>query len=115
MWRASKDRATAGTVTSWSIRRRLFRKYALAFGTVVCVALITNGLVDIWFSYREQRDLLVRIQHGQAQAASASISQFAREIESQMAWATLLPWNADTMEQWRFDAVRMLRQVPAIT
>src|SRR5947207_1848366 len=115
MGQASKGRATGGTVASWPIRGRLFRKYALAFATVVCVGLITNGFVDIWVSYREQRDLLVRIQHGQAQAASASISQFAREIESQMAWATLLPWNEKTMEQWRFDAVRMLRQVPAIT
>jgi signal transduction histidine kinase len=115
MGQAVKDGATGGTEASWPVRGRLFRKYALAFGTVVCVALITNGLIDIWFSYREQRDLLVRIQHGQAQAASASISQFAGEIENQMAWATLLPWNADTMEQWRFDAVRMLRQVPAIT
>jgi len=35
------------------------------------------------FHIASKRDLLVRIQHGQAQAASASISQFAREIESQ--------------------------------
>src|SRR5205085_7501801 len=71
MGQGSKGEATGRTVATWSIRGRLFRKYALAFATVVCIALITNGLVDIWFSYREQRDLLVRIQHGQAQAASA--------------------------------------------
>ena len=37
------------------------------------------------------------------------------EIEAQMAWVTPLPWNAITFEEWRFDAVRMLRQVPAVT
>ena len=101
--------------TPQSARGRLFRKYAATFAGVVCLALVSNGLVDIWFSYREQRDLLVRIQQGQAEAAAANISQFVREIENQMAWATLLPWSADTLEQWRFDAVRLLRQVPALT
>ena len=32
-----------------------------------------------------------------------------------MAWATQLPWSPDTLEEWRFDAVRLLRQVPAVT
>src|SRR5207237_1930932 len=70
---------------------------------------------DIWFSYQEQRDLLVRIQRGQAEAAASKISQFITEIEGQMAWATPLPWNTSTFEEWRFDAVRLLRQVPAVT
>lgn len=94
---------------------RLFRKYVVTIVAVVCLALVANGLVDIWFSNREQRDLLVRIQQGQAAYAAANISQYFREIENQMAWVTSLPWSADDLEQWRLDAVRLLRQVPAIT
>lgn len=57
----------------------------------------------------------MRIQQGQAAYAAANISQYFREIENQMAWVTSLPWSADNLEQWRLDAVRLLRQVPAIT
>lgn len=97
------------------MRGRLFRKYIAATAALVCLALITNGLIDIWFSYREQRALLMRIQQGQADFAAADISQYFHEIESQMAWITSLPWSADNLEQWRLDGVRLMRQAPAIT
>jgi len=97
------------------LRGRLFRKYVALFVSVVCLALVTNGLIDIWFSYQEHKRLLVRIQTAQAEAASDKISQFVKEIEGQMAWATQLPWSANSLEEWRFDAVRMMRQLPAIT
>ena len=38
-----------------------------------------------------------------------------KEIENQVGWTTQLPWNSSTLEQRRFDALRLLRQVPAIT
>jgi Cache domain len=82
---------------------------------VVLVALLTNGLSEIWFSYSEHRAALVRIQREQAEAAAAKIGRFIKEIESQLGWTTQLPWSAGTLEQRRFDAQRLLRQVPAIT
>src|SRR3954453_4826481 len=94
---------------------RLFRKYVVLFIGVVCAALIADGLLDIWFSYREQKTLLIRIQREQAEAAAAKIGQFVKEIESQLGWTTQLPWSAETTEQRRIDALRLLRQVPAIT
>ena len=94
---------------------RLFRKYAAIFVATVCLALVTNGAFDMWFSYQEQRALLIQIQRGQAESAASKISQFVDEIEAQMAWVTPLPWNAITFEEWRFDVVRMLRQAPAVT
>ncbi len=97
------------------IRSRLFLKYAGLFVAVVCVALLINGIFEIWVSYREHRDTLIQIQHGQAEAAAAKISEFVKEIESQVGWTTQLPWSAETPEQRRFDALRLLRQVPAIT
>jgi signal transduction histidine kinase/CheY-like chemotaxis protein len=94
---------------------RLFRKYVLLFVGVLCAALAANGLLDMWFSYREQNALLIRIQREQAEAAAAKIGEFIKQIESQVGWTTRLPWSAGTIEQRRFDALYLLRQVPAIT
>jgi two-component system, NtrC family, sensor kinase len=96
-------------------RRRLFTKYVGLFVAVVCVALLSNGIFDVLFYYQEHKASLIRIQREQAEAASAKISQFVKEIESQLGWTTQLPWSAGSIEQRRFDALRLLRQVPAIT
>ena len=85
------------------------------FLAVVCVALLTNGVFEIWFSYQEHKASLIRIQREQAEAAAAKIGQFIKEIESQVGWTTQLPWSAGTIDQRRFDGLRLLRQVPAIT
>jgi len=97
------------------IRSRLFLKYTGLFVAVVCLALLVNGVFEIWGSYRENKESLIRIQHEQAEAAAAKIGQFIKEIESQVGWTTQLLWSAATTEQRRFDALRLLRQVPAIT
>jgi len=97
------------------IRSRLFTKYVALFVAVVGVALLSNGIFEVFFYYREHKAALVRIQHEQAEAAAAKISQFIKEIESQLGWTTQLPWSAGSIEQRRFDALRLLRQVPAIT
>ena len=52
---------------------RLFRKYVTLFVAVVCVALLTNGLFEIAFSYQENKQALTRIQREQAEAAAAKI------------------------------------------
>ena len=79
------------------------------------VALLSNGIFEVFFYYREHKAALIRIQHEQAEAAAAKIGQFIKEIESQLGWTTQLPWSAGSIEQRRFDALRLLRQVPAIT
>jgi hypothetical protein len=110
--------STSGTVAEAErprARGRLFRKYVGLFLAVVCVALLTNGLSEIWFSFQEHKVSLIRIQREQAEAAAAKISQFIKEIESQVGWTTQLPWSAGTIDQRRFDGLRLLRQVPAIT
>jgi signal transduction histidine kinase len=97
------------------IRSRLFTKYVVLFVAVVGVALLSNGIFEVFFYYREHKAALIRIQHEQAEAAAAKIGQFIKEIESQLGWTTQLPWSAGSIEQRRFDALRLLRQVPAIT
>jgi signal transduction histidine kinase/putative methionine-R-sulfoxide reductase with GAF domain len=98
-----------------TVRRPLFRKYVGLFVAVVAVALLANGALEIWFSYQEHKASLIRIQREQAEAAAAKIGQFVKEIENQLGWTTQLPWSASTVEQRRFDGLRLLRQVPAVT
>src|SRR5262249_55076189 len=92
-----------------------FRKYVALFLAVVCVALLSNGLLEIWFSYHEHRTALIRIQREQAAAAAKEIGQFIEGIKSQVGWTTQLPWAAGTLDQRLFDGLRLLRQVPAVT
>ncbi|SDH89589.1 MULTISPECIES: ATP-binding protein [Bradyrhizobium] len=97
------------------VRARLFAKYVALFVAVVGVALLSNGIFEVFFYYREHKAALIRIQHEQAEAAAAKIGQFIKEIESQLGWTTQLPWSAGSLQDRRFDALRLLRQVPAIT
>ncbi|MET4117143.1 signal transduction histidine kinase [Bradyrhizobium sp. JR4.1] len=97
------------------VRARLFAKYVALFVVVVGVALLSNGIFEVFFYYREHKAALIRIQHEQAEAAAAKIGQFIKEIESQLGWTTQLPWSAGSLQDRRFDALRLLRQVPAVT
>jgi signal transduction histidine kinase/ActR/RegA family two-component response regulator len=112
---SSTDGAGTGEAPPHARSGRLFRKYAAIFVGAVCLALVTNGAFEMWFSYQELKALLVQVQRGQAESAASRISQFVGQIEAQIAWVTPLPWNTVTLEEWRFDAVRLLRQVPAVT
>jgi len=108
--------ASIAEKTGWrQIRGPLFWKYVGLFLAVVCVALLSNGVFEIIFSYREHTDALVRFQREQAEGAAEKIAHFIKEIENQMGWTTQLVWSASTIEQRRFDGFRLLRQVPAIT
>jgi signal transduction histidine kinase len=97
------------------VRSRLFIKYTILFVAVVVLALLANGGFEVWFSYQEHKSSLISIQQQQALAAADKIEEYITQIESQVGWTTQLPWTDGTLDQRRFDALRLLRQVPAIT
>jgi signal transduction histidine kinase len=96
-------------------RRGLFRKYLLLFIGLVSAALLINAGIEVAFSYRENQAMLARLQGEKADAAAQRIAQFIGEIERQVGWTTQGQWAAGSVDQRRFDYVRLLRQVPAIT
>jgi signal transduction histidine kinase/CheY-like chemotaxis protein len=106
--------ADADDMTPVPRRSSLFRKYLVSFVAVVSVALITNSLFDAWFSYQEQKRLLIRVQHEQADAAAAKITQFLKEIEHQIGWVSQMQPRAAAVEDVRINAIRLLRLTPAI-
>ncbi|HSE05117.1 MAG TPA: GAF domain-containing protein [Methylomirabilota bacterium] len=97
-------------------RRRLFWKYVFFFSLLVTVALLASGLIEIYFSYQENKAVLAALQREKAQAAAVRIEGFIVEIERQMGWVTQpRAVAAAPLEQRRFDFYRLQRQVPPIT
>ena len=95
-------------------RRSLFQKYFLVLFVAVGVPLLTTGISDAWFGYRDQRALLNALLRTEAVSAAARIESFLENIKSQLNWTVRQTWSADTEDQHRFDALGVLRQVPAV-
>jgi signal transduction histidine kinase len=97
-------------------RGRLFWKYVVLFALLVSGALLTSGLVELYFSYRENLAALVALQREQAAGAAAKIEAFVRDIERQVGWASQGQIGTrQTVEQRRFEFIRLQRQAPAVT
>lgn len=95
-------------------RRSLFQKYFLVLFVAVVVPLLANGLSEAWFGYRDQRTMLDTVLRTEAQSAASRIESFLEGIRSQVNSAVQLPWTEGDDERHRIDALRVLRQVPAI-
>lgn len=93
---------------------RLFRKYLYSIVALAFAALAINTAFDVWFSYREQKQLLAAIQREQAASAAIQIGQFIGQIENQIRWLARLPAELSTNEDERLNAIRLLRLSPAI-
>jgi two-component system, NtrC family, sensor kinase len=105
----------AGKPARRHLRIGLAPKLALAFVGLVSLVLVVNGSVDMWLGYREAESAAVQIQQEKAQATATRIGQFVAEIEQQIGWTTPPQWDALPLEQRRYDFIRLLREVPAIS
>jgi class 3 adenylate cyclase len=94
--------------------RGLFRKYFLVLFLAVVVPLAANGVSEAWFGYRDQRARLDQLLGVEARSAAARIQGFLDGITGQLGWLVQLPWSEEPDERRRIDALRLLRQVPAI-
>ena len=97
----------------WS-PRTLFGKLLLAFAFLVLVPFTASSAINLWFAYEEQRATLGEVQRTNALIAAQRITQFVKEIEGQLGWATHVSLAAGSVEAHRIDALRVLRQSPAI-
>jgi hypothetical protein len=95
-------------------RGSLFRKYFLALFLAVVIPLVLSGASEAWFGYRDQRAQVDQVLGVEARSASSKIEGFLDSITSQLGWLVQLPWTDEADERHRIDALRLLRQVPAI-
>ena len=70
---------------------------------------------EAWFGYRGQRAALNELLQAESRAATDRIQTFIDGIRDQLGWVVQLPWMVDDEERHRIDALRLLRQVPAIS
>jgi class 3 adenylate cyclase len=95
-------------------RRSLFQKYFVVLFIVVVVPLLANGISDAWFGYRDQRAMLNALLRTAAASPAGRIGSFHDGIKDQLSWTVRQAWSAGAREQHRFDALGVLRQVPAV-
>ena len=92
----------------------LFQKYFLVLFLAVVIPLATNGVSEAWFGYRDQRTTLDQLLGVEARSAAAKIQGFLDGITNQLGSLVQLPWTEEPDEQRRIEALRLLRQLPAI-
>jgi len=95
-------------------RTSLFRKYFRALFAAVVAPLLIAGGSEAWFGYHAQRAQLNERLDVEARMASVKIQDFVEGVHDQLTWMVQLPWSEDTGDRRRVDALRLLRQVPAI-
>jgi signal transduction histidine kinase len=113
----SPSEETLVTITAMKRRGQLVQKYAVVFVILVGGALLTSGLVELYFSYGESSAALAQIQQEKANGAASRIELFLTDVERQIAAVAQTPIlpGAAVMEERKNEYVRLLRRAPAIT
>jgi signal transduction histidine kinase/putative methionine-R-sulfoxide reductase with GAF domain len=105
----------AGEAMASPMRGRLFRKYLLLILSLVSGALLASGALSLYFSYQENKAALAAVQQEKAVAAASRIEQYMRQIEQQLAFASLPQLDAAELEVRRVEFLKLLRQAPEVT
>ena len=93
----------------------LAAKLAAALVGLVGLVLLVNGAVNTWLNYNQAKDAALEVQEEKARSAAVRVGEFLAGIETQLGFTTGAEWRFAKPDQQRYDFVRLLRQVPAIT
>jgi adenylate cyclase len=96
-------------------RRSLFSKYLVTLFVAVTALLLLGAVSDAWFGYRDQRATLSNLLRTESRSAADRIQTFIDNIREQLGWVLQLPWTDGDDQRHVIDALRLLRQVPAIS
>ena len=84
------------------------RELIIALGFAIAWPIAANGQADVQ-ALRSQILLM------QAECIADKLAEFIKENQNQIGWTTQLPSTAGAIDQRLFDALRLLRQAPAVT
>src|SRR5688572_3576943 len=106
----------AGATTSRTSRprRSLFFKYFVILLFAAVAPLMLGAVSEAWFSYKDRRLQVNELLDVESRAAANRIQTFIDEIRDQLGWAVQFPLTEAGDERRKVDALRLLRQVPAI-
>ena len=76
--------------------------------------LLIAGGSEAWLGYHDARARLNELLNAEARLAAVKIEDFLDAIRDQLGWTVQLPWSEDGGDRRRLDALRLLRQVPAV-
>jgi signal transduction histidine kinase len=99
-----------------SRRHRLFTKYVVTVVGLVTGAILTSGVVEGYYAFRDNKASLVQIQREKASAATAAIEQFIEGLERDIGTA-LRPGQVDdeSIDRRFQDFIRLLKQEKSLT
>jgi two-component system, NtrC family, sensor kinase len=107
--------AAAGRTARRRLRMGIAPKLALAFIGLVSFVLVVNGAINLWLGYHEAETAAIRIQQEKAQDAARWIAHVVEDVEDQLGWTAAPQWDALPLEERRYDFIRLLSEVPAIS
>jgi Cache domain len=84
------------------------RELIIALGFAMAWPIAANGQQDA-------RALRSQILLMQAECIADKLAEFIVQVQNQVGWTTQVPSTGGSIEQRQFDALRLLRQAPAIT
>jgi two-component system, NtrC family, sensor kinase len=98
-------------------RGRLVRHYFLVSVILISGGLITSGIIELYFQYRESSADLVRLQQEITAGVKSKIEQFIQEIERTAKGATKSREITEKgiSQDYQFELRRLLVIAPAIT
>jgi signal transduction histidine kinase len=96
-------------------RAPLAAKLAAALIGLVVLVLVVNGAINTWLGYEKAKSAALDVQEEKARSAAVRVGEFLADIETQIGWTTGAEWRFAKPDQQRYDFVRLLRQVPAIS
>jgi signal transduction histidine kinase len=96
---------------------RLLRRTFVIALVLVSGGLLTSGMVELFFRYRESVEAIEALQREMAQGAAFKIQQFVRDIEKTLRASTQAQEiiAAGLTEAYRFELIKLLKVAPAIT
>jgi len=113
---AAKPIANPKSIHNHPGRSRLERQYFVVFGLLLGGGLITSGLLDVYFRYRESREQIEALQRQVASEAATRIAQFVLTIESQLRAAAVSSTLAERgiTADYEFELEKLIALAPAI-
>lgn len=98
------------------LRRSIARRYSMQVAGIAASLLLASGVTEMYFSFREAKIEMARLQAAQAEGAAREIKQYLQSVEAGLDQVTRLPWGLPGFEQEhkREEFHRLMSLFPAI-